>query len=255
MRNRKKRTHALYMVLSGLLVLSTTAARLRAQTAREIDTIQTSAGALKITPVTHGSVMLEFGGKVIHVDPWNQGDYTGLPQADVILITDVHADHQDRAQIDKLKKAGTVVIAPKAVAATITEAQVIANGEKKTIAGLAMEAVPMYNLQRGPAAGQFFHDKGRGNGYILTLGGKRIYFAGDTECTAEMKALKNIDIAFIPMNLPYTMPPVEAADCAKAFKPKIAYPYHFRGSDPQEFANALKGTNGVEVRLRKWYKE
>ena len=110
----------------------------------------------------------------------------------------------------------------------------------------------MYNLQRGPAAGQLFHDKGRGNGYIVTLGGKRIYIAGDTECTPEMKALKNIDVAFVPMNLPYTMPPSEAADCVKAFKPKIVYPYHYRGQNLDEFANALKGT-GIDVRIRDWY--
>ena len=128
----------------------------------------------------------------------------------------------------------------------------IANGEKKTIDGVEIEAVPMYNLQRGPAAGQLFHTKGRGNGYIVTLGGKRIYLAGDTECTPEMKALKNIDVAFVPMNLPYTMPPNEAADCVKAFKPKIVYPYHYMGSDLKEFEDALKGS-GVEVRIRDWY--
>jgi L-ascorbate metabolism protein UlaG (beta-lactamase superfamily) len=199
--------------------------------------------------------MLEFGGKVIHVDPvGGQGaDYTGLPQADLILITDLHPDHMDRAMIDKLKKAGTIVLAPAAVQKTITEAQIIANGDKKTVAGIEIEAVPMYNMVRGPAAGQFYHDKGRGNGYILNLGGKRIYISGDTECTPEMKALKDIDVAFLCMNLPYTMPPSEAAECAKEFRPKIIYPYHFRGSDPQEFANALKGTPGVDVRIRKWY--
>jgi L-ascorbate metabolism protein UlaG (beta-lactamase superfamily) len=176
-----------------------------------------------------------------------------LPQADLILITDLHPDHMDRAMIDKLKKAGTIVLAPAAVQKTITEAQIIANGDKKTVAGIEIEAVPMYNMVRGPAAGQFYHDKGRGNGYILNLGGKRIYISGDTECTPEMKALKDIDVAFLCMNLPYTMPPSEAAECAKEFRPKIIYPYHFRGSDPQEFANALKGTPGVDVRIRKWY--
>jgi L-ascorbate metabolism protein UlaG (beta-lactamase superfamily) len=239
------------MALLAVLTFATT--QLFAQTAHEVETIPTSAGALKITPIMHASMMLEFGGKVIHVDPWSQANYDGLPQADVILVTDLHPDHQDRAQIDKLKKAGTVVIGPQAVAAAITEAQVISNGERKTLAGLEVEAIPMYNLQRGPEPGKLFHDKGRGNGYILTLGGKRIYFAGDTECTAEMKALASIDVAFIPMNLPYTMPPNEAADCVKAFKPKVVYPYHFRGSDPQELANALGGTAGIEVRIRKWY--
>jgi L-ascorbate metabolism protein UlaG (beta-lactamase superfamily) len=129
---------------------------------------------------------------------------------------------------------------------------VIANGETKTINGVSIEAVPMYNLQRGPSAGQLFHTKGRGNGYVVTVGGKRLYFAGDTECVPEMKALKNIDVAFIPMNLPYTMPPSEAAECVKAFKPKIAYPYHYMGSDLKQFEDALKGS-GVEVRVRDWY--
>ena len=155
--------------------------------------------------------------------------------------------------MDKLKKESTIVVAPAAVAKTITEAQVISNGEKKTIAGVEIEAVPMYNLTRGPAAGQLFHDKGRGNGYILTLGGKRVYISGDTEAIPEMKALKNIDVAFLCMNLPYTMPTGEAADAVKAFKPKIVYPYHYKGQNTEEFAAALKGTAGVEVRLRNWY--
>jgi L-ascorbate metabolism protein UlaG (beta-lactamase superfamily) len=128
----------------------------------------------------------------------------------------------------------------------------MANGQTKTVAGVSIEAVPMYNLQRGPAAGQLFHPKGRGNGYIVTLGGKRIYIAGDTECTPEMKALTNIDVAFLPMNLPYTMTPAEAADCAKVFKPKVVYPYHFMGQKPEEFQAALQGS-GVEVKLLNWY--
>ena len=128
----------------------------------------------------------------------------------------------------------------------------MANGETKTISGVSIEAVPMYNLQRGPSAGQLFHTKGRGNGYVVNVGGKRLYFAGDTECIPEMKALKNIDVAFIPMNLPYTMPPSEAAECVKAFKPKITYPYHSMGSDLKQFEDALKGS-GVEVRIRDWY--
>ena len=122
---------------------------------------------------------------------------------------------------------------------------VLANGQTKTINGVTIEAVPMYNLQRGPGPGQLFHTKGRGNGYVVTLGGKRLYFAGDTECIPEMRA-------FIPMNLPYTMPPSEAADCVKSFKPKIVYPYHYMGADLNAFADALKGS-GVDVRIRNWY--
>ena len=217
------------------------------------DAIPAANGEIRVTPINHATMMLQFGGKVIGVDPTGQGDYTDLPKADLILITDIHGDHMDRASIDKWKKPSTVVVAPASVAKTITEAQVINNGEKKTIAGIEIEALPMYNMVRGPKPGELFHDKGRGNGYVLTLGGKRIYISGDTEATSEMKALKNIDVAFVCMNLPYTMTAQEAADAVKAFKPKIVYPYHSRGTNTEEFAAAVKGTPGVEVRLRNWY--
>jgi L-ascorbate metabolism protein UlaG (beta-lactamase superfamily) len=153
-----------------------------------------------------------------------------------------------------VSKASTVILAPAAVAKTITSAQAIANGESRTVEGVEVEAVPMYNVKRGPEAGKLFHDKGRGNGYVLNTGGKRIYFSGDTEVTGEMRALKNIDVAFICMNPPYTMSPEEAAEGVKAFKPKVVYPYHYLGSDLQVFAGALEG-EGIEVRLREWYPE
>ena len=209
------------------------------------DSIRTAEGELKITPVTHGSLMLEFKGKVIHVDPWGRGDYTGLPQADLILITDIHGDHMDPAQVQKLNKGGTQIVAPQAVAQTVTEAVVLQNGQKKVVAGLEIEAVPMYNHKRGPSPGKLYHDRGRGNGYLLTLGGKRVYISGDTACIPEMKALTDIDIAFVTMNLPYTMPPEEAAECVAAFKPKIVYPYHYRGSDLSVFTRALESHPGV----------
>jgi L-ascorbate metabolism protein UlaG (beta-lactamase superfamily) len=197
-------------------------------------------------------LQLEYGGKVIHVDPTSPGDYSKAAPADLILITDIHPDHLDPAAIAKVRKAGAPVVAPSAAAEKIENPTVIANGETKTVAGISIEAVPMYNLQRGPAPGQLFHPKGRGNGYVITLGSRRVYIAGDTECTDEMRALKNIDIAFIPMNLPYTMPPAEAAECVKAFRPKVVYPYHYRGQNPEEFKAALKGVP-VEVRLLDWY--
>lgn len=217
------------------------------------DSIQTAEGELKITPVTHGSLMLEFKNRVIHIDPWGRGDYSGLPQADLILITDVHGDHLDPAQVQKLKKSGTEIVAPEAVAQTVTDAMVLHNGQKKVVSGLEIEAVPMYNHKRGPSPGKLYHDKGRGNGYVLTLGGKRIYISGDTACIPEMKALTDIDIAFVTMNLPYTMPPEEAAECVKAFKPKIVYPYHYRGSDLNAFTRALESHPDIEVRLKDWY--
>jgi L-ascorbate metabolism protein UlaG (beta-lactamase superfamily) len=239
----KKFVLALFLLLTGTIVMLSI----------EPDTIQTAEGPLKIIPIKHASLLLEFRNKVIHVDPWSQGDYTGLPKADLILITDIHGDHMDPAKINEVKKEGTVIVAPASVAKTVTTGIVINNGESKMIEGIQVEAVPMYNLVRGPSPGKLFHDRGRGNGYILTLGGKRVYISGDTECIPEMKSLKNIDVAFVCMNLPYTMTPQEAAECVKTFKPKIVYPYHYRDSDLNLFVNALKSEKGIEVRLRKWY--
>jgi L-ascorbate metabolism protein UlaG (beta-lactamase superfamily) len=218
--------------------------------------VPATGGNITITPIQHAGVQVEFGGKVIQVDP-AQGDVSKAKPGDVVLVTDIHGDHLNPDLIAKVRKPGAPVVMPAAVQKQAGDkipapVEVMANGQTKTVAGISIEAVPMYNLQRGPSAGQLFHDKGRGNGYIVTLGGKRVYFAGDTECTPEMKALKNIDVAFIPMNLPYTMPPSEAADCVKAFKPKIAIPYHYQGQKPEEFQAALKGTD-IEVRLLKWY--
>ena len=211
---------------------------------------QTSAGALQLTPIQHASLMIQAGGKVLYIDP-AQGKYDGLPQADYILITDIHGDHLAPAVVDKLKKSGTVILAPKAVAEKVAGCIVISNGETKTIGEFQVEAVPMYNLK--PAAnGTVYHDKGRGNGYVVTYGGKRFYFSGDTDATPEMKALKNIDVAFVCMNMPYTMPPDVAAEAVRAFHPAVVYPYHYSGSDLTVFSKALTGT-GIDVRVREWY--
>ena len=217
------------------------------------DALSTSAGEVAITPVMHGTVLLEHAGKAWYVDPWSQADLTKSPKADVILITDVHGDHMDPAAIAAIRKPSTVIIAPAAVAATVTDARVLANGEFTMLDGVRIEAIPMYNIERGPEPGKVFHEKGRGNGYVLTIGDKRLYFSGDTEATPEMKALANIDVAFICMNLPYTMPPAEAAGAVRSFKPKVVYPYHYRGADLAAFESALRGAP-VEVRLREWYK-
>lgn len=236
-------------ILSGFLLASVV---LFAQASRPVEEFKTSAGPVKITIVRHASMLIEAGGKAIHVDPWSQGNFDGLPKADLILITDIHPDHLDQKAIDQVKKDGTEFIAPAAVAKTVTQAKVLANGESTTWDKWKIEAVPMYNLKRGPSPGTLYHDKGRGNGYVLTYGGTRFYIAGDTEGIPEMRALKNIDAAFVPMNLPYTMTPEEAADAVRAFHPKIVYPFHYRGSDPEVFKKALDGT-GIDVRLRNWY--
>lgn len=216
------------------------------------DTLAATGGDITIAPINHATLQLTWNNHVILVDPTGQGNYAGFAAPDIILITDIHGDHLDPAAIAKVKKASTKIVAPSAAAAKLESPIVIANGETKTVDTISVEAIPMYNLTRGPAAGQLFHDKGRGNGYVITLGGKRIYIAGDTEGIPEMRALKNIDVAFIPMNLPYTMTETEAADAVKAFAPKIVYPYHYRGSDPAKFAAAV-GAGKIDVRLRDWY--
>ena len=223
-----------------------------AQPKRSVQEFETTAGVVRTTPIQHASLMIEAGGQVVHIDPWGSGNYDGLPPADLILITDIHGDHMDPKILPRVSKADTVILAPAAVAETVRNATVIRNGETKRAGPFTIEAVPMYNIKRGPSTGKLFHDKGRGNGYVLTYGGKRFYFSGDTESTAEMRGLRDIDVAFVCMNLPYTMPPDEAADAVRAFHPKIVYPYHYRGSDLSVFKNALVGT-GIEVRLLDWY--
>ena len=218
-----------------------------------VDTLEAEGGEIRVTPILHGSLQLEFGGTVIYVDPWSRGDYSAAPKADLILVTDIHGDHLDVDMIAQLRRDGTVLVVPAAAADEVEGEVVMGNGESRQLAGIGVEAVPMYNLERGPEEGGLFHEKGRGNGYVLTLGGKRIYIAGDTACIAEMRQLTAVDVAFVPMNLPYTMTPGEAAECVKAFQPSIVYPYHYRGSDLGEFTAALEDEPEIEIRLREWY--
>ncbi|GAB4254771.1 MAG: MBL fold metallo-hydrolase [Acidobacteriota bacterium] len=210
-------------------------------------------GDVTVVPITHASLLLQWDGKNIYVDPWGRGDYAGLPKADLILITDVHGDHLDPAQVAALRREDTPVVAPPAVQEQITDARVVKNGESIDVLGIRIDAVPMYNLQRGPSEGRVYHEKGRGNGYVLNLGETRVYISGDTECIPEMKELRDIDLAFVCMNLPYTMPPEEAAACVNAFQPKVVIPYHYRGSDLEAFRQAVKPP--VEVKLLDWYPE
>lgn len=223
------------------------------------DTLATSAGTVTFKPVVHGTLMLDVAGKTVWVDPWTKGKLDG-PPADVILVTDVHFDHLDAAAIEKVKKPETVLVAPAPVAdelakaANLADLKVtrLANGEKTEVAGMTVTAVPMYNLQRGPEPGKLYHDKGNGNGYLLDVGDGRIYISGDTECIDEMKALTDVDVAFVSMNLPYTMTPEEAAGCVTAFKPKAVYPYHYGESNLDGFEQTVSAA-GVEVRRRNWY--
>jgi L-ascorbate metabolism protein UlaG (beta-lactamase superfamily) len=223
-----------------------------AQEKFETDTIKTSAGDLNITFIGHGTLMFTFQAKSIHVDPFGEmADYTKLPKADLILLTHEHRDHLDLKAISILRTEKTVIVLTQTCAKQMEGGIVMNNGDLKTIEGLKIEAVPAYNIVHKRDTGQPFHPKGIGNGYVITFGDKRVYVAGDTENTPEMKGLKDIDIAFLPMNLPFTMTPEMVADAAKAFKPRILYPYHYGKTDPSNLLDLMKGTKEIEVRIRK----
>ena len=218
----------------------------------EEDTIPTKQGNLKITCIGHGTLMFTYNDKTIHVDPWTRlAEYARLPQADLILVTHEHRDHLDTKAITTLTKANTRVVINQACAKQVPNGIVMKNGETRTLHELKIEAIPAYNILHKRTDGEPFHPRGNGNGYIVTFGDKRVYIAGDTENIPEMKSLKNIDIAFLPMNLPYTMTPQMVADAARAFLPKILYPYHFGQTDPQELVNLLQDSPRIEVRIRK----
>lgn len=217
----------------------------------ETDRIETTAGDLGITFIGHGTLLLTFGGKIIHVDPFSRlADFEQLPNADIIIITHEHRDHLDMVAIDSIRKENTVIISNASAASKLKDAIVMANGDVKQIDGLKVEAVPAYNLVNMRSEGVPYHPKGNGNGYVITFGDKRVYIAGDTENIPEMKDLVNIDIAFLPMNLPYTMTPEMMAEAARSFNPGILYPYHYGDTDPSLVEDLLKNTD-IEVRIRK----
>ncbi len=232
-----------------LLLLAVTAA---AGATRPSDDFATSAGTVAITPLIHASVLVRNGDKVLYVDP--VGTYEDLPPADLILITHTHGDHLDPKLIAKLSRETTLVVAPAAAKQALPNARILSNGESMKFGDWTIDAIPAYNIKRKNSSGVLYHPKGWGNGYVVTIGGKRFYFSGDTEGIPEMRALRNIEVAFIPMNLPYTMTPEEAADAVRAFAPRVVYPYHYRGTDLTVFQKALAGTQ-TEVRLRDWYKQ
>jgi len=220
----------------------------------EQDIIQTSKGDLKITFIGHGSLMFEFQGKFIHVDPVMQSaDYSTMPDADMILITHQHGDHLDLNAISALKKNDTEIILTEKCFSMLKEsasARKISNGSSIELKGINIYAIPAYNIQNKRPDGTPFHPKGEGNGYIIEFGDKRVLVAGDTENIPEIKTLKGIDIAFLPMNLPYTMTPAMVANAALAFKPKVLYPYHFGDTNTSELIKLLEKEKDIEVRIR-----
>lgn len=217
------------------------------------DVIKTRDGDLEIWFIGHGSLMFNYHGKsVIHVDPYsNVGDYSSLPKADIILITHEHSDHLDVKAIDLIRNKNTRFVTNCGAGKTISDAMVMKNNETITLDGLTIESVPAYNIIHKREDGAPFHPKAMGNGYIITFANIRVYVAGDTENIPEMANLKKIDVAFLPMNLPYTMTPEMCTEAAKMVMPKILYPYHFGETDTNKLVELLKEEKGIEVRIRK----
>lgn len=240
-------------VLSFVLFLSASAQ----------DIIPANGGDIMIKPILHGTFVMKYNNLTIYVDPYGGADkFSGEKPADLVLITDIHGDHHNQETLDGLDLSQATIVAPQAVAEKLPAGkyksiEVIGNGESKMILETNVRAIPMYNL---PETADSRHPKGRGNGYIVTLGGMQIYISGDTEDIPEMRALKNIDIAFICMNMPYTMDVEQAASAVAEFKPAVVYPFHYRGTeglaDTEKFKQLVQAAAPkVDVRLRNWYPE
>ena len=220
------------------------------------DPVETEQGPLAIKPIFHGTIVFTWNNKTIYIDPYGGAKaFEGIAPADMVIITDIHGDHLSLETLASLQTSSAVYIVPPAVAEKLPEQYkknmvVLKNGETTTQLGVTILAIPMYNL---PETEDSRHPKGRGNGYVLTMGGKRIYISGDTEDISEMRALQAIDVAFVCMNGP-TMDIQQAASAVLEFKPKIVYPFHHRGSDIEAFKKLVEdGNSRIEVRLRNWY--
>ena len=234
-----------------LVVFSVLLAPLAGALAFETDRIPTPKGDLGVTFIGHGSLAFAWGGMNIQVDPYGKvADYGAFPKADLILLTHHHGDHLDPEALGKVRGEKTVVVATELCAPKVPGAVVMKNGDLREVSGVGIEAVPAYNVKHLRPTGEPYHVKGQGNGYVLTFGGVRVYVAGDTEDIPEMRALKDIDVAFLPMNLPFTMTPEMVAEAARAFRPKILYPYHTGETDVSKLVALLKDDTGIEVRVR-----
>ncbi len=246
-------------MLKSVIVLAFSIASLLTHAQRPAaDVEKLKGGELTIQPISHATMVLSYKGKTIYVDPTGGADaFKDMAAPTLIVITDIHGDHFDLKTLEAINTGNTLLVVPQAVAdklpATISKRKIVvlANGADAKKKGIRIAAIPMYNL---PEAADSRHPKGRGNGYIVTLGGKNIYLSGDTEAIPEMRSLANIDYAFVCMNLPYTMDVKQASEGVLAFKPKVVYPYHYRGQDVNTFKQLVNaGDAGIEVRLRDWY--
>ena len=247
------------LMLAGLLLMLSA----QAQQTKSTDRIETEKGPLTIQPVLHGTLALTWGGKTIYVDPYGGAEvFKGIAAPDLILITDIHPDHLDLKTLEAINTDKATFVVPQAVADKLPDnlkkrVVVIGNNDHTEQHGISIAALPMYNL---PETEDSRHPKGRGNGYVLEFADKTVYLSGDTEDIPEMRALRNIDVAFVCMNLPYTMDIDQAAAAVLEFKPTIVYPYHYRGQDGLSDVEAFKrkvneGDKNIEVRLRNWYPE
>lgn len=260
----RRATRALARAVAGIGALLALGAAATAQ-----DSYPSRAGTIRITPLVHAGVRIDFGGRTIYVDPWSAISLAGLPTSNLIIVTDTDSGghHLDAAAIAALRAPGGTVVMPATGRARIPDGVVLSNGSSRTFGDVTVESIAAYDIIPGEPA----HPKGNANGYLLTMGGTRVYVAGVTECVPEVKTLTNIDVAFIPMNLPLgRMTPEAVAACVRSFKPTIVYPYHYdqgyqarlagRG-DPngaaaaaasvQQLTELLKGD--AEVRRGNWY--
>lgn len=247
------KTSNLYLLsISFFAIFFLTSGNLTAQEIKK-DQFETSTGTLDIYHVGHASLYFEINDKVIHVDPFGKmGDYSTMPKADLILVTHEHGDHLDPQTINLISKGNTQIILNQSSYDSLGKGKVIGNGDETEFSGFAIKAVPAYNIEHKRDNGVPFHPKGRDNGYVIDFGDVRVYIAGDTEKIPEMESMENIDIAFLPMNLPYTMSPEMCKKAALMVKPTVLFPYHYKmgESDPDKFAQLMKGISEIEVRFR-----
>jgi L-ascorbate metabolism protein UlaG (beta-lactamase superfamily) len=247
--------HSTLSVIGAAILIAAAFCLAQGQGSLTGDRIATASGDLVVHPVNHATLVLGWNGHVIFVDPVGGADrFSGLPRPDLILITDIHGDHLDAATLSAVRGEAAIIAPPAVIQQLPPEIQgkatKLANGETTSRLGITVAAVPAYNTTADRTK---FHARGRGNGYVLSPGGKRVYISGDTEDIPEMRALKSIDIAFLCMNLPYTMTAEQAASAVREFRPKVVYPYHSRGTDLEKFKALVGADVGVDVRIRNWY--